>query len=125
MKSNCSKLVRAAIFGLLYYAACILAIFYLKDKQEILNWDVVLVFLPLVFLACSTEIFSKGRGNENYKPWSNIDFAAKVLTYIVAQFIFRGMAKDVWCWICLSLFALIMCVSVVCFAIMVKNTKDG
>lgn len=124
MKSNCSKLVRAAIFGLLYYAACILAIFYLKDKQEILNWDVVLVFLPLVFLACSTEIFSKGRGNENYKPWSYIDFAAKVLTYIVAQFIFRGMAKDVWCWICLSLFALIMCVSVVCFALMAKNTKD-
>ena len=125
MKSNRGKLVRAAIFGLLYYAACILAIFYLKDKQEILNWDVVLVFLPLIFLACSTEIFSKGKGTVNSKPWSYIDLAAKVLAYIAAQFIFRGIAKDVWAWICLSLFALIMCVSVVCFAIMVKNTKDG
>mgnify|MGYP001782979903 CR=1 FL=1 len=124
MKSNRGKLVRAAIFGLLYYAACILAIFYLKEKQEILNWDVAVVFLPLIFLACSTEILSKGRGHENYKPWSYIDFAAKVLAYIAAQFIFRGMAKDIWVWICLSLFALIMCVSVVCFAIMVKNTKD-
>lgn len=125
MKSNFGKLVRAAIIGLLYYAACILAIFFLKDKQEILNWDVVLVFLPLVFLACSTEIFSKGRGNENYKPWSYIDFAAKVLAYIAAQFIFRGMAKDALAWVCIGLFALFMCVSVVCLALMVKNTKDG
>ncbi len=125
MKSNRGKLVRAAIFSLLYYVACILAIFYLKDKQAILNWDVVLVFLPLVFLACLTEIFSKGKGTVNSKPWSYIDFAAKVLAYIAAQFIFRGIAKYVWAWICLSLFALIMCVSVVCFAIMVKNTKDG
>lgn len=125
MKSNREKLVRAAIFSLLYYAACILAIFYLKDKQEILNWDVVLVFLPFILLACSTEILSKGRGTVNFKPWNYIDFAAKLLAYIVAQFIFRGMAKDVWCWICLSLFALIMCVSVVCFALMVKNTNDG
>lgn len=125
MKSNREKLVRAAIFSLLYYAACILAIFYLKDKQEILNWDVVLVFLPLVFLACSTEIFSKGKGTVNSKPWSYIDLAAKVLAYIVAQFIFRGMAKDIWAWVCISLFALFMCVWVVCFALMVKNTNDG
>ena len=124
MKSNRGKLVRAAIFSLLYYAACILAIFYLKDKQEILNWDIVLVFLPLVFLACSTEIFSKGKGTVNFKPWSYIDFAAKVAAYIVAQFIFRGMAKDVWARVCIGLFALFMCVSVVCFALMVKNTKD-
>lgn len=125
MKSNRGKLVRAAIFGLLYYAACILAIFYLKEKQEILNWDVVLVFLPLIFLACSTEILSKGKDTVNFKPWNYIDFAAKVLAYIVAQFIFRGIAKDVWAWICLGLFALFMCVSVVCLALMVKKSKDG
>ncbi len=117
--------MRAILWTILYYSACIFAIFYLKEKQEILNWDVAVVFLPLVFLACSTEILSKGRGTVNFKPWSYIDFAAKVLAYIAAQFIFRGMAKDVWVWICLSLFALIMCVSFVCFAIMVKNTKDG
>lgn len=82
MKSNRGKLVRAAIFGLLYYAACIVAIFCLN-------------------------------------------FAAKVLAYIAAQFIFRGMVKDALALVCIGLFALFMCVSVVCFALIVKNTNDG
>ena len=34
MKSNRGKLVRAAIFGLLYYAACILAIFTSKKSKK-------------------------------------------------------------------------------------------
>lgn len=52
---------RAVIWNILYYAAILFSTFYLVKKDVLLNWDVTLVFLPLFFVACSSETLSLKR----------------------------------------------------------------
>lgn len=123
MKKLNARAVRAIVWNILYYAACIFAIFYLKDKQEILNWDVAVVFLPLIFLACSTEIFSKGKDKANFRPWNYIDCAAKVLAYVMAQLIFRRIVPDDLLWLCVEAFVSFLALSAACCFFMIKDSK--
>lgn len=124
IEPNRNRAARAAIWNILYYAACVAAIFYLKGR-EIFNWDTVLVFLPLVFLACSCEIFG-GKRNERkiFEPWHYIDFAAKVCAFIAAQLIFRGIAADSWEVVCLCVFFALLCLSAACCFVMIKRAKN-
>ena len=125
MKKLNAKAMRAVLWNILYYAACFFAIFYLKDKPEILNWDVAAVFLPLIFLACSTEIFSKGKGKADFKPWNYFDFAAKVLAYVMAQLIFRRIVPDELLWLCAEAFVTFLALSAVCCFIMIIISKKS
>lgn len=117
--------MRAVLWNILYYAACFFAIFYLKDKSEILNWDVAAVFLPLIFLACSTEIFSKGKDTVNFKPWNYIDFAGKMVAYVMAQLIFRRIVPEELLWLCVEAFVTFLALSAVCCFIMIKISKES
>ena len=55
---------KSIIWSVFFYATSLFAILYLKEKEEILNWDTVFVFIPLIFLAFSSESFSKSLKDE-------------------------------------------------------------
>lgn len=116
---------RAIIWDLLYYGFCLFAIFYLIDKNEIKNWDTIFVFIPLIFLGCSTETLSKTncKGNFLLSPYCYIDFCTKVISYIVAQIMFRRIVRDIYLEICCSVIVGLMIVSVVCAVFMIKRSK--
>lgn len=121
-----SRAERAIVWDILYYSLCLFDVFYLKGKEEILNWDVVLVFLPLVLLGISSETFPFGRGksNKGLKPYCFIDFISKLLAYVWSQLIFRHLAKDIYFWLCLCLIGVSFIVSVVCFVLMIRRSRE-
>lgn len=121
MYSNRAK--RAIIWNILYYVLCMVGIFYLKGKEKILNWDVMLVFLPLVILAISSETFPimRKKGDKGLKPYCFIDFISKVLAYIWSQLIYRHIVNNLYFWIFLCLIAVSFVVSIVCSILMIKQ----
>lgn len=82
---------RAFIWFALYYGLEIFIAAYLAQFEEITGVNAVLVFVPLIILAISTESMSKKMDGEriNLRPWANVDFCAKALAFIFAQMIFR------------------------------------
>ena len=82
---------RAFIWFALYYGLEIFIAAYLAQFEEITGVNAVLVFVPLIILAISTERMSKHMDGEriNLRPWANVDFCAKALAFIFAQMIFR------------------------------------
>ena len=92
--------IRCFVWNLCFFALCLFCIFYLKDKFEIKNFDVVSVFLPLIFLAFSTELFKV----KALRIYAIADLILKILAYVLAQLIFRRIAMYAGFWICFALF---------------------
>lgn len=90
--------IRSLIWNLCFYGGCFFCVFYLKNKIEIKNFDVIFVFLPLIFLAFSTECFKI----KNFKVLTLLDFVIKILAYILSQLIFRRIAIGPYFWICIA-----------------------
>ena len=101
--------IRCFIWNLFFFALCLFCVFYLKDKPEIKNFDIIPVFLPLVFLAFSTEMFKV----KAFHIFAIADFTLKVLAYVFAQLIFRRIVMHTGFWVCLSLFFICF---LICFA---------
>lgn len=114
---------RAVIWNILYYAAILFSTFYLVKKDVLLNWDVTLVFLPLFFVACSSETLSLKR-NKVLSPFCFIDFPFKLLAFISAQLIYRHIVADVYVGICITLLFICSAVSFVCSVLMIIRSKN-
>lgn len=94
--------LRSVIWNVCFYGLCIFSAFYLKDKSEIKNFDVIFVFLPLIFLAIPTESL----GIKKFKILTISDFVIKILAYILSQLIYRRIVAAPYFWVCIaSLFA--------------------
>ena len=113
-------MIRYFVWNMCFYLLCIFCIFYLKDKPSIANFNVLLVFLPLIFLAFSTEIFKV----KKFKIFGIANFVVKVLGYVFAQLIFRRIAHGTGFWLCLALFLICFGVSIsICCMILAKSKK--
>ena len=108
--------IRCFVWNLCFFALCLFCIFYLKDKPQIKNFDIIPVFLPLVFLAFSTEIFKV----KQLKIYGIADFVLKILAYIFAQLIFRRIVFAAGFWVCLALFFVCF---LACFAISIATWR--
>ena len=115
-----NRAIRSIAWNLFHYAVNLFAIFYLKEKSEILNWDVLLVFLPLVALAGSTETFPVLK----FRPYCYLDFTAKCFAYVFSQLIYRHIAENVFFPICLVLFFLSAIGSALCTVMIFKRFHD-
>ena len=89
--------LRSIIWNLCFYGLCVFCVFYLKSKLEIKNFDVLFVFLPLIFLAFSTEDFK----TKKFKILNIVDFVIKILAYSLSQLVFRRIAIGPYFWICI------------------------
>lgn len=95
-------------------------------KEIILNWDVVLVFLPLVLIAFSSETLSI-RHKSNCKilrPYNFVDIFFKFLAYISSQLIYRHIVKGAFFWISIIIFAICVVISIICSIFMIKLSKE-
>lgn len=88
---------RGILWNLCFYAACVFCVFYLKNKAEIKNFDVILVFLPLIILGLSTECLRL----KKFTGAAVLDFIAKVIAFVLAQLMFRHIAVGVYFRTCL------------------------
>lgn len=116
---------RAIIWNILYYSLSLFCTFYLREKQNIVNWDVVLVFLPLIIVGCSSETISINREQESkvLRPYCFIDLITKFIAYINSQLIYRHIAEDLFFWMSISLFSMCVVVSLLCSWRMIKRSK--
>ncbi len=114
---------RAIVWNIIYYVLIIFCTFYLKEKLEIKNWNVIFVFLPLIFLAFSTESFSKIGNCKVFTPYNYIDFSSKVVAFIFSQLIFRHIVQGVLFWLCLSGIIFCVIISIVCSIFMIVHNK--
>ena len=127
MKEKQTKIVfRSVIWNLCFYGGCVFCVFYLKNKIEIKNFDVIFVFLPLIFLSFSTECFKI----ENFKILTCLDFVIKILAYILSQFIFRHIAVGLYFRICIAFFFVCFAFSgissiIIYCKVVSKNKKGG
>ena len=119
--------IRSLLWNVLYYTFCVFAIFYLLKKDEIINWDVSFVFIPLIFLAFSTETLSKKSKDrfQSLRPYNYIDFVLKIITFIITQLIIRKIIISTLLWICICA-VFFMCISsIVCSIVMIaKQSKN-
>lgn len=120
-----NRVYRTFLWSFIYYALVIFCIFYLEKKVEIKNWDVIWVFVPLVFIACSSESFSKKQieNNKALQPYNYIDFSAKGLAYIFSQLIYRHIAQDIFFWLCFVIILCLLICSIICDILMISSYK--
>lgn len=116
---------RTILWDILYYSLSLFCIIYLKNKVTILNWNVALVFLPLLIMAFSSEtILKKGEKDRNIlKPYCYIDLLFKAIAYISSQLIYRRIVTGSCFWFGISLFSICAVVSVVCSILMIKRSR--
>ncbi len=113
---------RAFIWCAIYYLLNTIAMCYLTFRAQILNWDTLLVFLPLLFLAFSSESLIKAKENNLY-PYSAIDFLAKGAAFIFAQLVYRRLMTGL-VWIPIVLFILCIALSLFCEYMMKKKNMQ-
>lgn len=82
---------RAFVWSALYYGLTFISIFYLYSKDTIEGWNGLLVLIPLFFIGISTETMSKKKelNTKRLKPYSLLDFWAKLFAFVFAQCIYR------------------------------------
>ncbi len=98
MEEKQTKIIlRSIIWNLCFYGLCVFCVFYLKEKQKIENLDTIFVFLPLIFLAFSTECLKI----KELRILTISDFGIKILAYVLSQLIFRKIAIGPYFWICI------------------------
>lgn len=117
---------RTILWDILYYSLSLFCTFYLKEKVIILNWDVALVFLPLVIVAFSSETISI-KGTQNCKllrPYCFIDLIFKLIAYISSQLIYRLIVEGAFFWVCICIFSICVGVSIVCSILMIKRSSN-
>ncbi len=117
---------RTILWNILYYLLSLFCTFYLIKKVAILNWDVILVFLPLVLVAFSTETMSikYEQDLKILRPYSIIDLIFKLLAYISSQLIYRHIAGGAFFWICICQFSICVVVSIICSILMIKRASN-
>ena len=81
--------IRSLIWNLCFYGGCFFCVFYLKNKIEIKNFDVIFVFLPLIFLAFSTECFKI----KNFKVLTLLDFVWICIAFLFGCFAFSVISS--------------------------------
>lgn len=87
--------------------------FYLVKFDEIKNWNGLLVFLPLLIIAVSSETMTRNKELKanRVKPYSIIDFMLKILVYILAQVAYRRLLNENMFFVLFSLTVLLGVVS--------------
>lgn len=125
MKPLYRRARRTILWDILYYSLSLFCIIYLKNKVTILNWDVALVFLPLLIIAFSSEtILKKGGKDRNiFKPFCYIDLLFKAIAYISSQLIYRRIVTGGYFWVGISLFSICAVASVVCSILMIRRSR--
>jgi hypothetical protein len=100
--------------------------FYLVKFEEIKNWNVLLVFLPLLIIAISSEIMTRKKElrSDRVKPYSIFDFVLKILIYILSEVAFRKLLDEDMFFILFSLVLLLGIASFVCEVLMLKRLLD-
>lgn len=95
---------------------CIFNMFYLVKFDEIKNWNCVLVFLPLLIIAISSESMTRNKTLRSYRvrPYSLIDFVLKLFVFILSEIAYRKISEDKIFYI---LFFLIVLLGTVSFAL--------
>lgn len=114
---------RALLWNILYYGSCVFAILYLLEKDEIINWDVTFVFIPLIFLACSTEALSK-KCSQTFKPYNYVDFILKIITFIITQLFIGKSIKSTLLWFCVGAVVFMFIISVILSITMMNRQKN-
>ena len=120
---------RAYLWSALYYASIIFAMFYLRNKVEIKNRNMVFVFLPLLILAISSETMSRNTKDRELNtkillPYSLIDFILKIIVCAIAQLIHRNKVSLVWRCLIFTWIGASIIVSFWFAYIMVKKSKN-
>jgi magnesium-transporting ATPase (P-type) len=91
---NC--LYRAFVINVFYGISSLYALFYLVQFEEIKNWDCLVVFNPLIFLAFSSETMTGKQELKSYrvKPLNVIDFVLKCAVFIITEIGYRRLQID-------------------------------
>lgn len=88
---------RAFVWNALNLAICVFNMFYLIGFEELVNWNVLLVFLPWIIIAISSETMSRKKelNAKRVRPYSIIDFILKILACYLSQITYsKSISQD-------------------------------
>lgn len=105
---------RTLLWTLAFYIVNVVAIVYLTKKDELKDADVLLVFVPVLLWACSTEIWGKRYKRTAFYKYGVIDSICKALAFVCAELIYNKITLSAWYYVCLVLFCVFAVTSLVC-----------
>lgn len=116
---------RAFLWCVLYYGLIIFSVFYLREKIGIINWDMTFVFVPLLFLAISSESMTRKKelNAKILRPYSILDFSIKCVVYILAQLAYRRILIGTFFYIDFAVIVIALLVSLFAEFMMLRIAK--